>query len=38
LNIAARAAKPADGITPELVAEHGLSRDEYQLLLGALGR
>jgi phosphoribosylformylglycinamidine synthase len=38
LNIAARAAKQADRVTPELVAEHGLSRDEYQLLLGALGR
>ena len=38
MNLAARAAKPAGGITPELVAEHGLSREEYQLLLGALGR
>ena len=38
MNIAARAAKQADRVTPELVAEHGLSRDEYQLLLGALGR
>jgi phosphoribosylformylglycinamidine synthase II len=38
LNIAARAAKTAEGITPKLVAEHGLSPDEYKLLLGALGR
>jgi phosphoribosylformylglycinamidine synthase len=38
LNIAARAAKAAVGITPELVAEHGLSGDEYKLLIGALGR
>ncbi|HSD92099.1 MAG TPA: phosphoribosylformylglycinamidine synthase subunit PurL, partial [Methyloceanibacter sp.] len=38
MNIAARAAKAAVGITPELVAEHGLSGDEYKLLVGALGR
>jgi phosphoribosylformylglycinamidine synthase subunit PurL len=38
LNIAAHAAKAADSITPELVAEHGLSPDEYKLLVGALGR
>jgi phosphoribosylformylglycinamidine synthase II len=38
LNIAARAERAADGITPELVAEHGLSPDEYKLLLTALGR
>jgi phosphoribosylformylglycinamidine synthase len=25
-------------VTPELVAEHGLSEDEYQLILGILGR
>ncbi|HEY9568369.1 MAG TPA: AIR synthase related protein, partial [Thalassobaculum sp.] len=25
-------------ITPELVAEHGLSEDEYQVLLGIMGR
>ena len=30
--------KPAPKITPELVAEHGLSPDEYQLLLAVLGR
>ena len=33
LNVAARAARAADSITPEIVAEHGLSADEYQLLL-----
>jgi phosphoribosylformylglycinamidine synthase subunit PurL len=38
LNIAARAERAAGGITPELVAEHGLSPDEYKLLLTALGR
>ena len=38
MNIAARAERAADGITPELVAEHGLSPDEYELLLTALGR
>ena len=38
LNIAARAAKAAEGITPEIVAEHGLSPDEYKLMVGALGR
>jgi len=31
--------RPGDpAITPELVAEHGLSPDEYQLVLGILGR
>jgi phosphoribosylformylglycinamidine synthase II len=38
LNIAARAATAADSITPALVAEHGLSPDEYELLVAALGR
>jgi phosphoribosylformylglycinamidine synthase len=38
LNIVARAEKAADSITPEIVAEHGLSPDEYKLLLAALGR
>ncbi len=38
MNVAARAQKASEGITPELVAEHGLSSDEYKLLLGALGR
>jgi len=31
--------RPGDpGITPELVAEHGLSEDEYQMVLEILGR
>jgi phosphoribosylformylglycinamidine synthase II len=30
--------KPLQNITPELVAEHGLSADEYRLLLAVLGR
>ena len=30
--------QPTPKITPELVAEHGLSPDEYRLLLGVLGR
>jgi phosphoribosylformylglycinamidine synthase II len=30
--------KPLPTITPELVAEHGLSADEYRLLLAVLGR
>ena len=30
--------EPASAITPEIVAEHGLSPDEYQRVLGALGR
>ncbi|HET7210176.1 MAG TPA: AIR synthase related protein, partial [Methyloceanibacter sp.] len=38
MNIAARAAKAAESITPEIVAEHGLSTDEYKLLVAALGR
>ncbi len=38
MNIAARAERAANGITPELVAEHGLNSDEYKLLLAALGR
>jgi len=38
LNIAARAARAANGITPDIVAEHGLSPDEYRLLVAALGR
>ncbi len=35
---AARAAKGAQGITEAIVAEHGLSPDEYKLLLEGLGR
>jgi phosphoribosylformylglycinamidine synthase len=38
LNIAARAARASDSITPALVAEHGLSAEEYKLLVAALGR
>jgi phosphoribosylformylglycinamidine synthase len=38
LSIAARAARADDSITPELVAEHGLSGEEYKLLVAALGR
>ena len=30
--------KPAQNITPDLVAEHGLSPDEYRLLAAVLGR
>ncbi|HYH83706.1 MAG TPA: phosphoribosylformylglycinamidine synthase subunit PurL [Longimicrobium sp.] len=36
MSVSARPGDPA--ITPELVAEHGLSTDEYQLVLGILGR
>ena len=35
---AAGAARAADGLTPALVAEHGLSPDEYRRLLEELGR
>jgi phosphoribosylformylglycinamidine synthase len=28
----------SESITPEIVAEHGLSRDEYERVVGALGR
>ncbi len=35
---AARAAKGAEGITEAIVAEHGLSPEEYQRLLESLGR
>ena len=38
MNIAARAATATESITPEIVAEHGLSPDEYKLLVAALGR
>lgn len=30
--------KPADGITPEIVAEHGLSESEYKIILDRVGR
>jgi len=38
LTIAARAERAAQSITPEIVAEHGLSPDEYKRLVAALGR
>jgi phosphoribosylformylglycinamidine synthase II len=38
LNVAARAARAEEGLTPDIIAEHGLSADEYRLLVAALGR
>src|SRR6185437_259891 len=38
LSSAARAARHAQGITDAIVAEHGLSPEEYKLLLEGLGR
>ena len=38
MNIAARAARAAESITPDIIAEHGLSADEYKLLVAVLGR
>ena len=38
MNIAAHAARAAESITPEIVAGHGLSANEYKLLVAALGR
>jgi len=38
LSGAARAAKGAQGITEAIIAEHGLSPEEYKLLLEGLGR
>ena len=35
---AARAAREAQGLSPELIAEHGLNPEEYALLLKELGR
>ena len=32
------AAAPSIEITPDIVAEHGLSEDEYELILGIMGR
>src|SRR5688500_8486988 len=37
-NPSLRAAPMADQITPQIVAEHGLSEEEYQRVLNALGR
>jgi phosphoribosylformylglycinamidine synthase subunit PurL len=38
LNVAARAARADDALTEDIVREHGLSPDEYRLLITALGR
>ncbi|MBK5198523.1 MAG: hypothetical protein JJE37_09635, partial [Methyloceanibacter sp.] len=38
MNVAARAARAADALTPDIIREHGLSADEYRLLVAALGR
>jgi phosphoribosylformylglycinamidine synthase len=38
LNVAARAARADDALTEDIIREHGLSPDEYRLLITALGR
>jgi phosphoribosylformylglycinamidine synthase subunit PurL len=38
LNVAARAARADDALTEDIIWEHGLSPDEYRLLITALGR
>jgi phosphoribosylformylglycinamidine synthase subunit PurL len=38
LNVAARAARADKALTEDIIREHGLSPDEYQLLVAALGR
>ena len=38
MNVAARAARADDALTEDIIREHGLSPDEYQLLVAALGR
>jgi phosphoribosylformylglycinamidine synthase len=38
LNVAARAARADNALTEDIIREHGLSPDEYQLLVAALGR
>jgi phosphoribosylformylglycinamidine synthase subunit PurL len=38
LNVAARAAREEEALTPGIIAGHGLSADEYRLLVAALGR
>jgi len=38
LNVAARAARADDALTEDIIKEHGLSPDEYRLLITALGR
>ncbi len=38
MNVAARAARADDALTEDIIWEHGLSPDEYRLLITALGR
>ena len=38
MNVAARAARADDALTEDIIREHGLSPEEYQLLVAALGR
>jgi phosphoribosylformylglycinamidine synthase subunit PurL len=38
LNIAALGARKEEGLTPDIIAGHGLSADEYRLLVAVLGR
>jgi len=38
LNLVALAMRKQEGLTPDIIAEHGLSPDEYQRLVAALGR
>jgi phosphoribosylformylglycinamidine synthase II len=38
LNVAAQAARAEDALTQDIIAEHGLSPDEYSVLVAALGR
>ena len=38
MNVAARAARADDALTEDIIREHGLSPDEYRLLITALGR
>ena len=38
MNIVALAARKQEGVAPDIIAEHGLSPDEYRRLVEALGR
>jgi phosphoribosylformylglycinamidine synthase len=38
LNLVALATRKQEGFTPDIIAQHGLSPDEYQRLVAALGR
>ena len=38
MNVAARAARADNALTEDIIREHGLSPDEYRLLITALGR